>query len=225
MPSLDTPTRPLLICSATSSPSIASSSFYSRSISPSSFSITRQPSTMSSAGQHSRYRPLQDSPRRIMMTSSKPDVPPIPRKWRRTNPGLGMVARPARPGSRPRLPPARFWQYASEQQKYGYPALRGSTSWTGMTDSTKREPSMCRYPILPTTPPKSLTPDKSMIAGRQLSRRRSYESLRKGEGRREPNPPCLDTRWLDLDDRRDPRLKKRTAQRRESRTLVKKRQP
>lgn len=225
MPSLDTPTRPLLICSATSSPSIASSSFYSGSTSPSSFSVTRQPSAMSSASEHSRCRPLQDSPRRIMMTSSKPDVPPIPWKWRRTTPGLHKTARPGRPGSRPILPPAGFWEYASEQQKSGFPALRGSTSWTDMTDSTKREPSMCRYPILPTTPPKSLTPDKSRIARGQLGRRRSYESLRKGEGRREPTPPRLNTRWLDLDDRRDPRSKKRTAQRRESRTLVKKRQP
>jgi len=204
---------------------MASSSFYSRSTSPSSFSVTRQPSTMSSASEHSHYCPLQDSPRRIMMTSSKPDVPPIPRKWRRTNPGLDTVARPARPGSRPRLPPARSWEYASEQQMSGNPALRGSTSWTDMTDSTKREPSMCRYPILPTTPPKSLTPDKSRIARGQPGRRRSYESLRKGEGRRESPSPCLNTRWLDLDDRRDPPSKKRTAQRRQSRTLVKKRQP
>jgi len=206
MPSLDTSTRPLLICSATSSPSIASSPFYSGSASPSSFSITRQPSAMCSASEHSRCRPLQDSPRRIMMTSSKPDVPPIPWKWRRTTPGLHITARP---GSRPILPPAGFCEYTSEQQKSGFLALRGSTSWTDMTDSTKREPSICRYPILPTAPPKSLTPDKSRIARGKPGGRRSYESLRKGEGRREPPSPCLNTRWLDLDDRRDPRSKKR----------------
>jgi len=223
LPSLDTPTRPLLVCSTTYSPSMASSS-YSRSTSPSNISVAHQPSTISSASEHSRYRAVQDYPRRIMMTSSKPDVPPIPQKYWRKSPGLDNVARPARPGSRPRLPTAAFWEYASEQQKFGFPALRGSTSWTDMSDSTKREPSMCRYPILPTTPPKSLKPEKSRIVSRQRGRRRSYESLRKGEGGRESTPPGLDTRWLDLDDRRDPRPK-RTARRRESRTLVKKRQP
>lgn len=203
---------------------MAASSFYSISSSPSSFSITRQPSTISSASEHSRYRPLQDSPKRTMMTSSKPDVPPIPRKWRRTTPDLHMVARPARPGSRPKMPPFGFWEYACEQQNLGFAALRGPTNWTHTTDTARREPSMCRYPILPTTPPKSLTPDKSRIV-RQLNRRSSYESLRKGEGRRESTPLCLNARLLDLDDRRDPRSTKRTAQRRESRTLVKKRQP
>ncbi len=205
---------------------MALSSFHSRPTSPSSFPITRQPSTLSSASEHSRYRPLRDSPRRMVMTSSKPDVPPIPRKWRRAAPGgLFTVARPARPGSRPKLPPAGFWDYSSQQQHFEVPVPRGSTSWTDMTDSTKREPSICRYPILPTTPPKSLTPDKSRIAMRQLSQRRSYESLSKGAGRRESTPTRLNTRWLDLDDRRDPRSTQRTAQRRESRTLVKKRQP
>lgn len=225
MPSLETPTRPLLICSAVSSPSIALSSFYSRSTSPSSLSITRPPSAMSSASEHSRYGRLQDSPGRTFMTSSKPDVPPIPWKWRPTAPGLHMVDRPSRPGFRANLPPAYFLEYASESQNLGCPALRGSTSWTETTDSTRREPSMCRYPILPTTPTKRLTTNKSRIVRRQLKRRSSYESLRKGEGRRELTPSCLNTRLLDLDDRRDPRSKRRTAQRRESRTLVKKRQP
>ena len=222
--SLDTPSRPLMR-NVTRSISLTSSSFYSRSTLSSNFPLSRQPSTISSASERSRYGPLRDSPRPTMTTPSNPEVPPIPERWKLTAPCPRSIDRPIRPGFRPRLPPAGFWEYTSEQQKCGFPALGSTPSWTDMSDSTKREPSFCRYPILPISPPKSITPDKDKAVSGRPSRRRSYEGLRKGEGDGNNLPSHLNSRWLELDDRRDPKYKKQAAQRRESRTLVKKRQP
>ena len=228
LPSPDTPTRPLLTRSARSSTSLTASSFYSSSTSPSRSPQSRRQSTISSTSEHSRYGRLRDSPRRIIVTPSKPEVPPIPERWKQAAFDSRQSALPNTPETQPRLLCVGLSEYVSNQS----PAAKSSTSWTDISDSTQREPSFYRYPIIPMPHPKPKMPDRNTRnTDMRNHRRSSYEGLRKGEeDEAVPDEPLSShNHWLDLDDRRDPKEKKRTVQEkkktRESRTLVKKRQP
>ena len=225
LPFPDTPTRPLLTRSAGSFTSLTASSFYSSSTSPSRFPQSRPQSTISSTSEYSPYGRLRDSPQRIIVTPSKPEVPPIPERWKQAALGSRQVASLE---PRPKLLCVGPGEAASSKS----PAAKGSMSWTDISDSTQREPSFYRYPIIPIPHPKlKTTPDRTnKIMDGRIHRRSSYEGLRKGEEDdtipSEPFSTC--THWLGLDDRRDPKQKKRTVQekkKRESRTLMKKTQP
>ncbi|MCJ1459035.1 hypothetical protein MMC28_009412 [Mycoblastus sanguinarius] len=103
-----------------------SSSVYSRSTSTS--TLSRNPSTLSSFSSNSPGSSVWNSPPRTMASAGRPDVPPIPAKYRHPSHSLRNGGRPLRPGSRPPMPPADFWMYArAEQQKYPMSWQGGST--------------------------------------------------------------------------------------------------
>ena len=222
LPSLDTPTRPLIKRSSRTDTTLTSSSCYSRSITSSRFPHSREQSPISSVSDQSRYGPLRDSPRRLIITPSKPDVPPIPEKWKQAPLSGHSLVPPTKPTSGLKLQSTRALEYPSMQQGWEDPAWKSSTSWTDTSDSTKREPSFCRYPILPLSPPKARKPDKSRMSRGRSDRRQNEDHVECGRmedvSKAHPN-----AQWLDLDDRQDPKGKRISARKRESRTLVKKR--
>lgn len=214
--SIETPTRPLLRRSQSSSTSKTSSSFYSRSTTESSPSC--EPSTTSPkhfadniityGSPISRYKPTYS-----------PEVPPIPEKWQTTSRSLHHSPHPA--SLRRGLPHAPYWKYESSPSE--------SASWVteSPSGSEKRDHSNYRYPILTTPPRITIRPESSTsrILGDRLELRTSYESLRKGGSHRPFFNDHIHATWPDLDDREDPKSSKRRSKKRESRTLVKKRQP
>lgn len=225
LPSLDTPTQPLLTRSARTSTSLTSSSFYDRSTASSRFPHSCGQSTISLTSEQSRYGPRRDAPCRLVVAPSKPDVPPIPEKWKQANHGVYRYRPPLTRGSRPRPPSGGTFETPIRQDILMARTTRSSTSWTDMSDSTKREPSFCRYPILPTSPPKSKSPCKRTAMNQSSSPHSIYEGRNKAYGGATSLVSGPYAQWQDLDDRRDPKGKRRAARRRESRTLVKMRQP
>ena len=101
---------------------------------------------------------LQSSRRRSSSAPQfwkKPNSPKFPRNYRpQTYQGPLIDAKPARPGSRPSMPPAAFWQYAADQQTRGISPGR-LQSWQIDRDKKRRESSISRYPVVPTIPHKA----------------------------------------------------------------------
>lgn len=212
-PSPDIPGRPLLRRSVTDATSISSSSFYSRSASDSEPPYSRPRSTTSIASDYSRYGSISNWPRRVTMTKAEPAVPPIPDKWKRVDAITSKIDTQIRPGPSPRLPHAGVWTFSTHSDLDSALLPPSISSWTDVSDSTHREPSFCKYPILVTSPPKpkeSVTtplPASDITMGKVWSQS-PYESVRKGETKVDP-PSSLHNQWLDLDDRREPKQKKR----------------
>ena len=186
--SVITPTRPLLRKCQSASTSIASSSFYSRTTASSDLTVSRQPSSIVS-----RDSIREDSPLVQRDGAMKPEVPPIPEKWRTANRNLPPKFRPVRPGTRPGEPPQAFWQYGSQYDD--------SASWkTELSASTeRRDPSIYHS-----------TPQKVFAAG-FLDKSRDNESAacrslhdwnHSGCTPTAPSP-FANAKWSDLDDRKD----------------------
>lgn len=119
------------------------------------------------------------------------------------------------------MPPADFWMYArAAQQKQNEPEERCHAGWPDMRPqirtraqsegAAKRDGSMRCYPLLPTSPEKAvLRPNMNKGNTMRVGKKTSYESLRK-EARVAKG---VDYGRLDGHERKD------------SRTLVKMRQP
>ena len=213
---IETPSRPLLRRSQSSSTSKTSSSLYSRSTTESSFFY--EPSTTSPT--HFEDNPINySSPLSRHSPAYSPEVPPIPEKWKTANRTSHQSPHPA--SLRRGLPHATYWKYESS------PSESGSWVAESPTGSEKRDPSICRYPILPA--PRRLQihheSSTSKILDDRMESRSSYESLRKGGSYRPFSNNHIHVEWSNLDDREDPKSTKRRPKKGESRTLVKKRQP
>ena len=234
LPQFSTPTRPLLSRSRTMTTN--SSSEYSRNTYSSSVSrLSRHPSTMSSFSSLSCTPTSECAPWSTMRMATKPAVPTIPEKYDYKDHKHNNRMRPTRPGSRPAMPPADFWKYASKQQirstSSGYPHPT-----IAAYETTSREPSVCRYPIL-MAPKRPVLKTSAATVSSEIAqiRDKSYESLRKGgstkdTSRRSSTVQTRNSKALDsqrgIDQYKMRRtLEGQTPERRCSRTLVKKRQP
>ena len=119
------------------------------------------------------------------------------------------------------MPPADFWVYArvaqqkqndfQEHPESGWPEMpRKMRARAQSEDTAKRDASPCHYPLLPASPKKAvLRPNTNKGNTMRVEKRTSYEGLRKGA--RAVNG--VDYGKLDGHGRKD------------SRTLVKMRQP
>ena len=216
--SLATPTRPLLRRSQSTSTSVTSSSFYSRSTASSESTMSRQPNTIGSLNYSTEDFMTDGSPSSRFQIVPKPEVPPIPERWKAANRNLPPAVRPPRPSTRPGLPPPAFWKYE--------PQCDDSVSWkTGTTSRERRNPSIYCPPL--SSPPHGNSSEGGIdtFSDRYVRARQSYESLRKDGGKQLTSRGHIDARWLELDDREDRRGTRQMKEKRESRTLVKKRQP
>ena len=198
----------------------AASSVYSRSTSAS--TLARGPSTLSSVPSTSSYSSSETGSSTIKSsTSSRPSVPIIPERYLHKSHSLRNGGSPPRPGSRPMMPPADFWTHARTAQQKDNDVREASEMNFRNTplkmraraqseDAAKRGPSACPYPQLPATPEKAvLKPNMNKGNTMLVGMRSSYEGLRKGARAVQG----VDYGNLDAHGRKD------------SRTLVKMRQP
>ena len=198
----------------------SASSVYSRVTSASTLSrgastLSSFPSTLSSISSESGSGAIKSS------TSSRPSVPAIPERHFHKSHSLRNGGSPPRPGSRPAMPPADFWTYARAAQQNrndcqehgeidGPEMPRNMRTRAYSEDAAKKNPSLCRFPVLPTPPEKAvLGPNTNKGNTMRVGRKTSYEGLRKGAR----VPKGVDYGRLEGDGRKD------------SRTLVKMRQP
>ena len=198
----------------------SSSSMYSRSTFAS--TLSRGTSTLSSVPS----TPISFSSESVSstsksLTSSRPSVPAIPEKYLHKSHSLRNGGSPPRPGSRPIMPPADFWTHATmAQQKQndigevtetGLPRMSSRRRARAQSeDAAKRDGSLYPYPLLPASPEKAvLRPNMNKGNTMRLGKKTSYEGLRK-EARVAKE---VDYGVLDAHGRKD------------SRTLVKMRQP
>ena len=216
------------------------SSTFSQSGSGSVFSKEGSESSVSS---HSTRDSACWSDRGSFKRNSRPAVPRIPSKYRnQVSQSLRNGGRPMRPRSRPRMPPAKFWEYArQEQQKHNKSIQEPTSSATPMVRARS-------YTEAPQPPEKSPFRNSHSVDTRRgvssgprhrrsdtaelLARQGSYETLRKGE-----SVPFMSHQWAlktDLSDIfgevkpqevHDTEEERGRRTSRESRTLVKKRQP
>ncbi len=197
----------------------ASSSVYSRSTSIS--EVCHNPSTLSYFSNGSYDGPARSDSLNPQSQSPKPTVPAIPARYRHPSHSLRNGGQPLRPGSRPALPPAGFWVYASnEKQKQTdvldgrrmsiWPDARPVRPRAGSSISPTETKRPC-YSLVP--PPERAILRPNMSRGNTMRvAKRSYESVRKQS--------ISDIGFdFELDVDTSP------SKTRESRTLVKKRQP
>lgn len=197
-----------------------SSSVYSHSTSAS--TLSRGPSTLSSVPSTLSYFSSENGNSTIKSsTSSRPSVPAIPERYLHKSHSLRNGGSPPRPGSRPAMPPVDFWSYArTSQQKQNDFQEQPETVFPEMPpkmraraqseDAANRDPRLCFYPLLPTSPEKAvLRPNPNKGNTMQVGKKTSYEGLRKGAR----DAKGVDYGRLDVHGRKD------------SRTLVKMRQP
>ena len=198
----------------------SSSSVYSRSTCAS--TLSRGPSTLSSVPSTSSFFSSDTGSSTIKSsTSSRPNVPTIPERYLHKSHSLRNGGSPPRPGSRPIMPPADFWTHARtaqqkennirEQTGADFPNLPSKMRARAQSeDAAKGGPSRCPYPLLPASPEKAvLKPNMNKGNTMQLGKKTSYEGLRKGAR----VAKGVDYGSLDAHGRKD------------SRTLVKMRQP
>ncbi|KAI4265213.1 MAG: hypothetical protein L6R38_009584, partial [Xanthoria sp. 2 TBL-2021] len=169
-------------------------------------------------------------------TVSKPALPAVPKKYLHPSHSLRGGSRPVRPGSRPAMPPAEFWKYADKQRMRNtyvstsdsHKVLHGS-----IKRAEKREPSVCRYPIL-ATPAKPVCRTRRATVQSETAhiKNPSYESVRKGPldntDRIRSMTSLGDIGAIEratTDEHRRECPTKARPKRRESRTLIKQRQP
>ena len=197
-----------------------SSSLYSRSTSP--LTLSCEPRALSSfPGTLTSYSGISRSSTIKSSASSRPSIPAIPERYRHKSHTLRNGGSPPRPGSRPAMPPADFWMYArAAQQKQNdleeryratlpemAPQMRTRAQSEG---AVQRDPSSCPYPQLPAPPEKAVL-RTNMNKGNtmRVAKKTNYENLRKGA----KVAKAVDYGKLDGHGRKD------------SRTLVKMRQP
>ena len=201
----------------------ATSSIYSRSTFES--DLSRKPSTLSSLSETSHDNLPRSSPDETQFSSyspSVPAIPPIPARYRLPSYSLRNGGPSQRPRSRPSGPAADLWMYAKmEQQKYCDLKDRGPQTYSSdarpsnVSDVSISKFGMHNRASAPSSAPSS--PEKAVLrlnmsrGNTMMSQKSSYESVRKersSESDGEYEDMCAD--------------KKIT---RNSRTLVKKRQP
>ena len=195
----------------------ATSSVYSQSTSGS--SLSRDISTMSSFSEFSSDGALHTPSFGAMFHESAQDIPAIPAipdQYRHPSHSLRNGGQPVRPGSRPGFPPPDFWMFDwAEQQSCNLsPIARSQTARSDLKSARPRTGSSCmaqEATSCPTSPEKAVL--RSNLNGGNTMRigKRSYESVRKDQG-------------LDSEDEHSLFLEDKPIQR-DSRTLVKKRQP
>lgn len=160
-----------------------SSSMYSRSRSASMSTLSRQPSTTSSLSNPFPNNKTRIAPSEGTRLLQKPPLATVPEKYRHLSHSLRDGGRPVRPGSRPPMPPADFWQYASKQHiRHTYISTSDShRSQSILKRAGQREPSVCRYPILAApAKPVCRTRRATIHSEKAHVKTASYESLRKG---------------------------------------------
>lgn len=227
LPRFDAPSQPLLSRSQTINTN--SSSEYSRNTYSSVSYLSRHPSTMSTYSSLSHGSSCRSSPLNTMHTAAKPTVPKIPEKFKHESHSLRHGGKPVRPGSRPAMPPAEFWKYTSKQQVRRAPSSGNPPVFRPIAETSEREPSVCRYPII-------MQPKRPLLRTRPITvnshvaqlKDRSYESLRKGLHSRSTNRSSsaqLRQSVALYEQRETDRRREKRPERRQSRTLVKQRQP
>lgn len=227
LPRFDAPSQPLLSRSQTINTN--SSSEYSRNTYSSASYLSRHPSTMSTFSSLSHGSSCRSSPLNTMYMAAKPTVPKIPNKFNHEGHSLRHGGRPVRPGSRPAMPPAEFWKYASKQQVRRAPSSGSSSVFRPIAETSEREPSVCRYPII-MQPKKPLLRTRPMTVNSHVAqiKDKSYESLRKGLHSRSTNRSSsaqLRQSVAPCGQRGTDQRGEKRPERRQSRTLVKQRQP
>ncbi|CAD6577128.1 MAG: hypothetical protein ASARMPRED_008134 [Alectoria sarmentosa] len=172
------------------------------------------PSTLSSFSSKSRCSTMKSS------TSSRPGVPAIPGRYLHKSHSLRNGGSPPRPGSRPAMPPADFWMYARAAQQKQNDLECSQIVWPDTPHemrarahsegAARRNPSIRQYPLLPASPEKAvLRPNMNKENTMPVAKETRYEDLRKGAR----IAKVVDFGRLDGHGRKD------------SRTLVKMRQP
>ena len=200
---------------ATSSSSVYSASTSASTLSRGPSTLSSVPSTLSSFSNESGSSAVKSS------ILSRPSVPAIPERYLHKSHSLRNGGSPPRPGSRPAMPPADFWTYARTAQQRQYDVQEQmEEDWAEVPDrmragaesedAAKRNASPCPYPVLPASPEKAvLRPNMNKGNTMRVAKKTSYEGLRKGA----KVPKGVDYGRLDAHGRKD------------SRTLVKMRQP
>lgn len=213
----------------------SSSSRYSRRRSASLSSLSQHASTSSSLSDQSINSRTRITSVQGNQKVSRPAIPAIPNKYLHPSHGLNSGSRPVRPGLRPAMPPAEFWEYADKQRvRNTYVSITDSHN---IRDSTKqagkREPSVCRYPILATPAmPVCRTRRATVHSETAHIKNPSYESVRKGPldntNKLRSMTPLGEIGAIDgeaADEHRRDCSTKARPKCRESRTLIKQRQP
>lgn len=176
--------------------------------------LSRNPSTFSSLSNNSRDSSYLIFPKVSKERIFEPEVPTIPERYRHPCHSVRNGGQPVRPGSSPAMPPAGFWMHAKpEQQKYSeVPDTPPKTSWP-IERPTRPRTSSSSPPrhSLPAAPNKALLSANVNKGNRMRAEKRSYESVRKDS-------------LSGTDSIQSPSPSER-RKKRDSRTLVKKRQP
>lgn len=220
------PSRPLLSRSQTCT--TASSSMYSQDTSRSG---SNHSSTISYPSKRSSHRRSHSSKARSLLARNS-TVPAKSNLNRHRSRSMHDRGKPIRPGTRPPMPPAEFWTYASKKRlDYDHSCkLESSKRHEHTYGARKREPSLCRYPLItPSNQPVYQTRRSTVHSETAHMHTVSYESLRKGE-------PCnIDEGYSTMSRGEDAQVVSSlklgshrggsSVTRRHSRTLVKMRQP
>jgi len=230
--------KPLLMRSQTDATS--SSSVYSGSRPPSESTIGRYPSTTSSISNLSYSSTVQAPISSIMHLGSEYELPVMPERYRRL-PGrsLDNAGVPNSTRSKAIMPPAAYWRQAALQNppKASHEEIQ---FWQGNSSMYRSESLRSQYPVSFSSSTGAILPKLSRAPTRGNSRiekrKRSYESLRKGKismydgmslPTNFPGPSKTQKRRISMPTncRKGEPTEAGEVIRRQSRTLVKKRQP
>ena len=230
--------RPLLMRSQT--PTTSSSSVYSERSTPSESTICRYPSTTSSFSSLSYGSAIRTPVSSIVQTGNKPELPVIPERYRRyagRYSDAGNVLNST--GRSPAISSARYWSQVSLPNA-PQPSQEEIQFWPGDRTIYESGPSRCRYPISTYTSTEAILPRSVRTPSRRNSRiekrRRSYERSTRGKPSIYQGTLANNSlgEHVDLQSNRvsgpvigggtDTAVDKPVL-RRQSRTLVKKRQP
>lgn len=221
------PSHPLLNQSQTCT--TASSSMYSRNTSRSG---SRRPGTVSQSSEHSSHH-RRHSPEAKRWLARSSSVPATHSLYHHRSRAVREGGKPVRPDTRPPMPPAEFWTYASKQQLHYDHSTKSEHPKTSVAPYShkKREPSLCRYPLItPSNQPVYQTRRSTVHSETAHMHTVSYESLRKGEPRNMDEELATGARGNEVRTIANDRLRTgcsdsdTSAKRRHSKTLVKMRQ-
>ena len=219
--------RPLLNRSPTCT--TTSSSTNSRNTSHVESTMSRHPSTVSSASNQLSSTGILTSEARSWLIQN-PSVLGAPERHYHFRHPRCYGRGPVRPQSRPAMPPAEFWTYASKQQMRLSHSTKSEYSNNHDTryDSRQRQPSLCRYPLI-AAPAKPVCRTRRTTVHSETAHMQtaSYESMRKGDLRKieeDSRKPLGETTLAVVNETRK-RSSGKESKKRQSRTLVKLRQP
>lgn len=227
--------KPLLMRSQTDVTS--SSSVYSGSRPPSGSTIGRYPSTRSSISNLSYSSTAQAPTLSIMHLDSQYELPVMPERYRRL-PGRSLITAgvPNTARSKATMPPAAYWRQAAFQTppKASHDEIE---FWQGNSSIYRSESLRSQHPMSFSSSTRAIPPKLSRAPTRGNSRiekrKRSYESLRKGkismyDATNLLGPSKSQNRRISMPRNCGKGEQPTGAEeviRRQSRTLVKKRQP